>query len=178
MADLPWMWITYGNGLHKKQHCHLSKLFVNDRRRRDVSCVTLQIASWADIVLCFFDQGFVTYKLCEIKNGKLPNPLAPANVIDCIIVTHNERDSVSNHQRLYCLLNRLFRCRSKIASKLRVTGFCAWNSPVTVEFPAQMASNAENVSIWWRHHVKFPRCRLHETCNVCCFGIEVVLSTC
>ena len=27
------------------------------------------------------------------------------------------------------------------------------NSPVTGEFPAQMASNAENVSIWWRHHV-------------------------
>ena len=22
----------------------------------------------------------------------------------------------------------------------------------TGEFPAQMASNAENVSIWWRHH--------------------------
>ena len=30
---------------------------------------------------------------------------------------------------------------------------CAGNSPVTGEFPAQMASNAENVSIWWRHHV-------------------------
>ena len=26
------------------------------------------------------------------------------------------------------------------------------NSPVTGEFPAQMASNAENISIWWRHH--------------------------
>ena len=25
--------------------------------------------------------------------------------------------------------------------------------PMTGEFPAQMASNAENVSIWWRHHV-------------------------
>ena len=25
-------------------------------------------------------------------------------------------------------------------------------STVTGEFPAQMASNAENVSIWWRHH--------------------------
>ena len=25
---------------------------------------------------------------------------------------------------------------------------------VTGEFPAQMASNAENVSFWWRHHVK------------------------
>ena len=35
---------------------------------------------------------------------------------------------------------------------LRVTGLCAGNSPVTGEFPAQMASNAENVSIWWRHH--------------------------
>ena len=28
------------------------------------------------------------------------------------------------------------------------------NSLVTGEFPAQMASNAENVSIWWRHHGK------------------------
>ena len=26
------------------------------------------------------------------------------------------------------------------------------NSPVTGEFPAQTASDAENVSIWWRHH--------------------------
>ena len=32
----------------------------------------------------------------------------------------------------------------------------------TGEFPAQMASNAENVSIWWRHHEKGnePMCRL------------------
>ena len=28
----------------------------------------------------------------------------------------------------------------------------AENSPIAREFPAQMASNAENVSIWWRHH--------------------------
>ena len=33
-------------------------------------------------------------------------------------------------------------------SKLRVTGFCTGNLPVTGEFPAQMTSNAENVSIW------------------------------
>ena len=32
------------------------------------------------------------------------------------------------------------------------TGLCAGNSPGTGEFPAQVASNAENVSIWWRHH--------------------------
>ena len=65
---------------------------------------------------------------------------------------HNGRDSVSNHQPHGCLLNRLFRRRSKKTSKLRVTGLCAGNSPGTGEFPAQMASYAENVSIWWRHH--------------------------
>ena len=37
--------------------------------------------------------------------------------------------------------------------KLRVPGLCAGNSPGTGEFPTQMASNAENVSISWRHHV-------------------------
>ena len=36
--------------------------------------------------------------------------------------------------------------------KLRVTGLCFGNSPGTGEFSAQIASNAENVSIWWRHH--------------------------
>ena len=40
-------------------------------------------------------------------------------------------------------------------SKLRVTGLCEGNSPVTGEFPAQRASNAENVSIWWSHHIVF-----------------------
>ena len=67
---------------------------------------------------------------------------------------HNGRDGVSNHQPHDCLLNRLFKRRSKKTSKLRVTGLCAGNSPVTGEFPAQRASNVENVSIWWRHHEK------------------------
>ena len=61
------------------------------------------------------------------------------------------RDGVSNLQPRDCLLNRLFRRRSKKTSKLRATGLCAENSPVTGEFPAQMASSAENVSIWWRN---------------------------
>ena len=63
---------------------------------------------------------------------------------------HNERESVSNHQPHDCLLNPSFRRRSKKTSKLRVTGLCMGNSPGTGEFPAQMASYAENVSIWWR----------------------------
>ena len=73
-----------------------------------------------------------------------------------IVVTlqwrQNERDGITNHQPYGCLLNRLFGRRSKKTSKLRVTGLCEWNSSVTGEFPAQMASNPANVSIWWRHH--------------------------
>ena len=38
---------------------------------------------------------------------------------------HNGRDSVSNHQPHDCLLNRLFRRRTKKTPKLRVTGLCA-----------------------------------------------------
>ena len=67
---------------------------------------------------------------------------------------HNEHDGVSNHQPHGCLLNRLFSRRSKKTSKLRVTDLCEGNSTVTGEFPAQRASNAENVSISWRHHAK------------------------
>ena len=64
----------------------------------------------------------------------------------------NERDNVSNHRRLHCLHNRLFRHKSKKTPKLRVTGLCEGNTPVTGEFPAQRASNVENVPIWWPHH--------------------------
>ena len=71
---------------------------------------------------------------------------------------HYEHGGVPNHQHHDCLLNRYSRRRSKKTSKLRVTGLCAGNSSVTGEFPAQMASNAENVSIWWCHHVD-------ESCN-------------
>ena len=48
---------------------------------------------------------------------------------------HNERGGVSNHLPYDCLLKPLFGRRSKKTSKLRVTGFCARNSPVTGEFP-------------------------------------------
>ena len=65
---------------------------------------------------------------------------------------HNDHDGVSNHQPYDCLLNRLFRRRSKKTPKPQVTALCAGNSPVTGEFPAQRASNAENISNWWRHH--------------------------
>ena len=40
-------------------------------------------------------------------------------------------------------------------SKLRVTGLCGGNPPVTGGFSSRMGSNTENVSIWCRHHENF-----------------------
>ena len=52
------------------------------------------------------------------------------------------------------------RRRSKKTSKLRVTDLCEGNSPVTNEFPAQRASNADLMtSSWYLKHRK-------NTCNI------------
>ena len=96
---------------------------------------------WATIIIYYTEKQGSLWP--EIQHRFLRNPLQWG---------HNGHDTVSSHQPHDCLLNHLFRRRSKKTSKLRVTGLCAVNSPVTGEFPAQMASNAENVSIWWRHH--------------------------
>ena len=90
---------------------------------------------------------------------------------------HNERDGVSNHQPYDCLLSRL--CRHKKTLKLRVTGLCAGNSPVTDEFPVQRASNAENVSIWWRYHepsFSLP-CDHISQLELCCSHVQKRLIT-
>ena len=79
-----------------------------------------------------------------------------------IMVLSKCSDGVSNHQPHDRLLNRLCRHRSTKSWKLRDSGFYAGNSPVTGEFPAQRASNAENVSIWWRHHA--PVVYTHDCC--------------
>ena len=66
---------------------------------------------------------------------------------------HNESDGDWNNRHIDCLLIRFFGRRSKNISKLHATSLCDGNSPVTDESPAQGASDTENVSIWWRHHV-------------------------
>ena len=63
---------------------------------------------------------------------------------------HNERDGVSNHGHLDCLLSRSFKRTSKKISQLRVTSLCE----VTGGFLSQTSNNAENVLISWRYHVE------------------------
>ena len=100
------------------------------------------------IVYCYC----VFHRLCSVTCQHR----AQMNIFIWLIMAlgwrHYEHDGVSNHLPRNYLLSRLLRRRSKETSTLRVTGLCLGKSPVTNEFSAQRASNAENVSIWWRHH--------------------------
>ena len=86
-----------------------------------------------------------------------------SDVIMCVMASQ-----ITSLTAVYSTSMVWIRHRSKKTSKLRVTGLSAGNSPMTGEFPAQRASNAENVAIWWRHHVILPyahNTRLRVVCT-------------
>ena len=133
VRELPWqIWTTLShesnkNGWYRRKHNKTNLI------------KTVLIKTW---ILCYIQQCCWFYGTGNIlKWTRMP-----------LQWRHNGHDGVSNNQLRDCLLNRLFRRKSKKTSKLRVTGLCAGNSPGTGEFPAQMAKDAECVSIWWRHH--------------------------
>ena len=91
---------------------------------------------------------------------------------------HNEPDGVSNGLPHDCLLNRLFRhiYKNKHLSSASLTilrGVHQW----TVNSPHKGPRNAENVSIWWRHHIfkhasfkgKRPSIMILSICSVTAF---------
>ena len=49
------------------------------------------------------------------------------------------------------LFTQLF-IQTQIKENIKATRHWPLCEEFTGEFPAQMASDAENVSIWWRHH--------------------------
>ena len=65
---------------------------------------------------------------------------------------HSGRDGVSNNQPNDCLLNRLFSADQR---KHQSSASLVFWGELTGEFPAQRASTAENISIWWRQHGLF-----------------------
>ena len=104
--------------------------------------------------LCSDNAGVRYAVLCDVTIRTISSVVSPEFALTWYSSQwrHNGHDDVANHQPHDCLLNRLVRRISKKTSKLRVTGIREEDSPMTGEFPTQRASNAENVSIWWRHH--------------------------
>ena len=100
----------------------------------------------------------------------LPTPLTPSPPPPHPHPRHyNERDGVSNNRPLSCLLNHLFRRRSKNASTFRLTGLCKGNR----WFPTTRGKYCGKYFhlIWWRHHV-FGFDWLFKPCNVTFFIIK------
>ena len=92
--------------------------------------------------------GMFTEQIFNNHNG--PKVAVSLKWCHTLLWRHNGPGSVSNHQPRDCLFNRLFRRRVKEDIKApRHWPLCG---EFTGEFPAQMASNAENDSISWRHH--------------------------
>ena len=140
--------------------CRATRHYLSQCRPRTVSVYGVTRVE----LLAYKTRGFVP-RCASLHLSSSPNEFSwliifpngnniPHRTTDCVLEIwsmqwrHNDCEGVLNHQPHA----RLFRRRSKKTSKLRVTGLCARNSPVTGEFPAQKTSNAENVSIWWRHH--------------------------
>ena len=121
----------------------------NLERNFDVCVVCRTVYYICAVVISIITNNCTGMLLCGIWNkGQLYWNLQHSS----LRWRHNDHDGDWNHQPHHCLLNCLFGRRSEKTSKLRVTVLCAGNSPGTGEIPAQMASNAENVFIWWRHH--------------------------
>ena len=62
---------------------------------------------------------------------------------------------------LTIVYSTIYSGADKKTPKLRVTDLCEGNSPVTGKFHAQRTSNAENISIWWRHHDNLNFLQIH-----------------
>ena len=78
-----------------------------------------------NIFMLFSSNNSPTLIICTVSLVKYVRNFVPLQW------RHNERDGVSNHLHLDCLLSRLFRRRSTKTSKLRVTGLCEGNPLVT-----------------------------------------------
>ena len=96
---------------------------------------------------------------------------------------HNECGGILNHRRLDCLLNHLFRCRSKKISKLSVTGLCEgmhqWpvdsphKGPVMRKiFPFDDSHHVIQQAHWWSSCVdlQYMSRIMHRAHALLCFG--------
>ena len=87
----------------------------------------------------FWNPICVGWEYCNWGMGLLPSTIVIAIRVrvhhNTLHWRHNDHDGVLNHQPHGCLLDRLFRRKSKEASKTRVTGLCAGKSPGPVNSP-------------------------------------------
>ena len=92
------------------------------------------------------------------KRHRGPRFPPPVRVTGSLQWHHNGRDIVSNHQPHHPTVYSTVYSdadQRKHQSSASLAFVREIHRGPTDEFPTEMASNAENVSIWWRHHVFF-----------------------
>ena len=146
-----WSWMMIGNDMFVSI---IARLVCPCVRSRDIMSLIVKISSvW---YLMLLEKA----KLCHLPWKSLMFHEISSNILHKANMDAFTANITVASQwvrwRLKSPASRLFTQsiirKSKKTAKLRATGLWAGNSPVTGEFPAQRASNAENVSIWWRHH--------------------------
>ena len=117
---------------------HISLIFAG-RGPIDLMSALVQVMAWHWIgdkpLQLLFHPGTTIWWWSHLRMVLLRICLPLSSLFKTLWWRHNDHDSVSNHQPHECLLNHLFRRRSKKTSKLRVTGLCVGNSPGPVNSP-------------------------------------------
>ena len=88
-----------------------------------------------------------------LPTGWLKMSAFPLTSLVSLMLCLDGHEGLSNYQPHDCLLNRLLRHSQRKHQSSVSLAFVCGDSPVTGEFPTQRASNVENFSIWWCHHV-------------------------
>ena len=141
----------HGVSNHQPHDYLLNRLFTNQRKHQSPGSLT-------------FVRGFHRRPVscgCDTICGKLHREGNVVFLHYSGVITSLKASLIRNVSNIY---STVCSRTSKKTSKLRITGLCEGNSPVTGEFPAQRASNAEKVSFWWRHHGKILASSYPESC--------------
>ena len=103
----------------------------------------IMIISLTQVQVILLTNGYIQYGIVSLQLSQLW--YAPFTV-HTLPWRHNKWSAMTSQITGVSngLLNRLFIRRSKETSKIRVTSLFEGNSPATVEFPGQRASNAEH----------------------------------
>ena len=99
--------------------------------------IKINLVSYYKMHLILETRGLFNIKISSYRcrNFHQKDMMVSQNGDSTLHWRYNDHDGVSNHQPPGCLLNRLFRRRSKKTSKICVTGLCVGNSPGPVNSP-------------------------------------------
>ena len=124
-----------------------------------------KVIQWPRQITCYKAIGVATWRSHNESRASLPFAWRTTAHIRCVDITklpfcHSHYNDVimgamvSQITSLNIVYSTVYSGADQRKYQSSVSlAFVRGIHRVSVEFPAQMASNAENVSIWWRHHV-------------------------